>query len=171
MMAPKYIGHFELSGNFDPDEITRLLGIEPSWIHRKGGMLYEDSHGPSRISVWVLYCFPDSGGEVGDQISTLLTILWPKRDIVKKLCDEFFGCFNVYAYLDGNSMGFSLSQGRLLQLHSLGISVQCEYIHARDGYFDDYFHEGRDPVPTNDNSELIAGHNARLDQLNKTEVE
>jgi Domain of unknown function (DUF4279) len=168
---PKHIGHFELTGDFDPDEITRLLDIDPSWIHRKGGLWYEESHGPSKVSGWVLYCLPDCGGEVDSQIVTLLSTLWPKRDIVKKLCSDYFGCFNLYAYLDGNSMGFSLDQGQLLQLHSLGISLQCEYIHARDGYFDDYFHEGREPLPPNDNQELIAGHYARLEQLNKTKAE
>jgi hypothetical protein len=164
----KYIGHFELSGDFDPDEITRLLGIEPSWIHRKGGLRYEDSHGPSTRSAWLLYCFPDAGGEVSSQLVFLLSILWPKRDIVKKLCSDFFGWFKLYAYLDGSSMGFMLDQGMLLKLHSLGASLDCEYIYARDGYFDNYFSEGREPLPTNENQELIAGHHARLDQLNKT---
>jgi len=168
---PKHIGHFELSGDFDPDEITRLLDIEPSWIHRKGGLRYEDSHGPSTVSAWILYCMEDVGGEVGDQISSLLFKLRPKHDIVKKLCTDYFGWFKLYAYLDGSSTGFLLKQSKLRELHSLGVSVDCEYIYARDGYFDDYFHEGREPLPTNDNQELIAGHYARLDHLNKTKVE
>jgi hypothetical protein len=170
-MMPKYLGYFELTGNFDPDEITRLLDLEPSWIHRKGGLLYDDSHGPSTISVWALYCFPDAGGELSTQLVYLLSVLWPKREIVKTLCSEFFGCFKLYAYLDGSSEGFMLDQGKLLQLHTLGASLECEYIYARDGYFDDYFHEGREPVPTHDNQELIAGYHKRLNQLNKTEVE
>jgi hypothetical protein len=85
---PKYLGYFELTGNFDPDEITRLLDLEPSWIHRKGGLLYDDSHGPSTISVWALYCFPDAGGELSTQLVYLLSVLWPKREIVKTLCSE-----------------------------------------------------------------------------------
>jgi hypothetical protein len=168
---PKYIGHFELSGDFDPDEITRLLGIEPSWTHRKGELRYEDAHGPSTVSAWILYCSPDCGGEVQDQLVWLLMLLWPKRDIVKKLCDEFFGWLKLYAYLDGDSMGFMLDQNKLLLLHSLGVSIECEYIHARDGYFDDYFHEGREPLPTQDNAELIAGHHVRLAKLNKMGAE
>jgi hypothetical protein len=168
---PKHIGHFELSGDFNPDDITRLLGIEPSWIHHKGELWSADAHGPSKVSVWVLYCLPDAGGEVMDQIVSLLSILRPKHDVVKKLCTDFFGSFNLYAYLDGGSMGFSLDQGDLRELHSLGISLECEYIYARDGYCDDYFAEVREPLPTNNNSDLIAGHSRRLDQLNKMETE
>jgi len=164
---PKYIGHFELSGDFEPDEITRLLAIEPSWVLRKGVDWVGGAKGPTKVSMWVLHCMADAAGDVNDQIISLLTDLWPKRDQVAELSLRYRGTFHVYAYMDSNYIGFWLDRAELQKLVALGVELEGHYIYARDGFCDDpaSWGEDRDMVSTHDNPELIEGHQIRLAQL------
>jgi hypothetical protein len=165
----KYIGHFELAGDFDPGEITRLLAIEPSWVHRKGVDWLGGAKEPRKNSLWVLHCMADAAGDVDDQIVSLLSNLWPKRDLVAELCSRHQGTFHVYAYMDSNYMGFWLSREQLQNLVALRVEVECHYIYAKEGFCDDpaSWGEDRDIVSTIGHPELIEGHQIRLAQLSR----
>ncbi|MFT4294244.1 MAG: DUF4279 domain-containing protein [Micropruina sp.] len=45
-------GELALHGDFDPDAITRELGIEPTRAHRRGDLLFGGRTAPSGLWVW-----------------------------------------------------------------------------------------------------------------------
>ena len=130
---PRTIGYFSLSGEFDPDEITQRLGIEPSWCHRIGDPGPPDAKGPRRGAEWCLACADDDFGDVGDQIISLVCKLERKSEIVSELSAKFWGTFYLVAYLDGNYPGFFLSSRFVRDLASLNVDLDCAYTYAPDG--------------------------------------
>ena len=125
-------GYFSLSGDFNPDEITRQLGIEPSWFQRIGDPGPPGALGSRKGAVWCLACDDDDFGDVGDQIISLVVRLMDKSEIVSDLSTRFFGTFNLVAYLNGNYPGFFLMARIVRDLASLNVDVDCRFIYASD---------------------------------------
>lgn len=125
------MGHFVLSGEFDPDDITRQLEIEPSWTRRIGEPgPWDGWTRPLRVASWYLACGEDDFGDVSDQVAALCVRLRGKTALVSSLSRQFSGEFNLVAYLDGNYPGFFLTQEMTRELADLGVWVQCTYVYA-----------------------------------------
>ena len=74
------ISHFSLYGDFDLEEITTALGLQPSSVTPKG-TLYEGAESPSKVSEWELYCPEELS--MSQQLDFLLCALWPRADALQ----------------------------------------------------------------------------------------
>src|SRR5437868_6664753 len=92
--------YFSLSGNFDPDEITRLLQIQPTSVKRIGDPGPPDALGPRLEAEWSWQPDDDDSDDVGDQLAYLAGALSLKRDRVAEQSKKFFGTFHVYNQID-----------------------------------------------------------------------
>jgi Domain of unknown function (DUF4279) len=124
------IGYFSLSGNFDPDEITQQLGIEPSWAHRIGDPGPLNAVGPRLGAEWCLATDEDAYGDVADQIIFLLDRLKWSTEAVASLASKFTATFKLAAYLDSNYPSWFLSSEFVRQLAALNVDLDCKYIYA-----------------------------------------
>ena len=122
-----YIGHFSLWGDFQVEDITNLLGMQPSQVIRKGDFL-EGASSPSTVSTWDLHCPLGAGQSMQEQISGLLNILWPKADVLKSLASQFHAELNVAnSHTDGSAV-LSLDHELLQKLAALHLKLNCFYI-------------------------------------------
>jgi hypothetical protein len=128
----KRTGYFSLSGTFNPDEITQQLGIEPSWVQRIGDPGPPGAMGPRKGAEWCLACADDDGGDVADQIISIIRRLSPKALTVAELVTKFEATIYLVAYLKGNYRGFFLSASVVRDLADLNVDVECEYIYFTD---------------------------------------
>jgi hypothetical protein len=72
---------------FDPAEITAALGVQPSRAATKGERI-TPTH-TAHISTWILSSPPASEQTLAAQLGLLLDVLEPKRDIVRRLADQY----------------------------------------------------------------------------------
>lgn len=74
--------------SFDPDEITRRLGIEPTYKFGPGDSVTEDGRGRRRHSGWMI----EVGGQETIEIDALLQELRKSVEVsaeaVRQLCDD-----------------------------------------------------------------------------------
>jgi hypothetical protein len=123
-------GYFRLSGDFDPDDISKQLGLSPTWVQRIGDPGPPDAIGPSKGAEWCLACVDDEYGDVSDQILVLVSQLSSKAAVVAELSTKFDGTFNLVAYLNGTYPGFFLMASIVRDLASLNVDLDCKYIYA-----------------------------------------
>ena len=120
--------YFRLSGKFDPDEITRLLEIQPSWLKRIGDVGPPDGLGAMRGAEWCWQSEDDDANHVADQLIFLAGALWLKREIVAELSDKFGGTFHVYNEDYGANRDWFLSAQTLRLIADLHVDIECEDI-------------------------------------------
>jgi|ERR1035437_3182993 hypothetical protein len=128
---PNRIGNFTLRGDFDPDEITKQLGIVPDWVARKGEYTVEGALGPIKASIWVLYCLRDAGCDVSDQIVSLLSKLSNKLALAGELSAKYDGTFNLVG-CRGSGIDFWIEAANVRRLADLNIDIDCDYVDAED---------------------------------------
>ena len=125
------IANFSLTGDFDPDDITRQLEMEPSVCTRAGEI--EPATGGTRIGgSWLLMGSDDDGGDVADQLITLVGKLDPKAHVVARLATEHKGYFDVFASLDPSYHGFFLSSDIITSLALLKVGIECTYVRPEE---------------------------------------
>ena len=104
---------FHVSGQFDPDDITLQLEIEPSWILRIGDPGPPDALGPRLGAVWGWQPQDDDSDDVGDQLAFMAGALSLKRDKVASLSRDFQGTLHVYCGHDVKRGSWFLSSDLL----------------------------------------------------------
>ncbi|MDQ2925683.1 MAG: DUF4279 domain-containing protein [Acidobacteriota bacterium] len=115
------IGHFCLWGDFEVDDVTNLLCIQPSQVFRKGEML-DGASSPAKGSSWDLHCPPETGQSMEEQIDVLLKILRPKADILRSLGSRFHADLNV---VESGTSVLSLNRELIRELADLNLAVNC----------------------------------------------
>jgi hypothetical protein len=125
-MNQSFHPYFKISGQFDPDDITLQLEIEPSWIERIGDPGPPGSAGPRLGAVWVWQPQDDDSDDVGDQLAFLAGALSLKRDKVAALAETFNGTLHVYHSQNLARGGWFLSSNSLRMIADLKVDIECE---------------------------------------------
>lgn len=120
--------YFSLSGEFDPDEVSGTLEIQPSAISRIGDPGPPDAIGPRLGAEWFWQPKDDDSDHVGDQLAFLVGALSLKRDKVAELSKKFRGTFHVYNQIDGVKRDWFLSAEVIRKMADLQINIECENI-------------------------------------------
>ena len=115
--------YFALSGQFDPDDITLQLEMEPSWVERIGDPGPPDALGPRLGAVWAWQPQQDDSDNVGDQLAFMAGALSLKCDKVASLSRDFNGKLRV-SYQQGRASWF-LSSNVLRLIANLQVNVEC----------------------------------------------
>jgi hypothetical protein len=127
-MSPALHPCFRLSGEFDPDEITRLLEIQPSWVKRIGDPGPPDGLRQIRGAEWCWQPEEDDSDDIGDQLAFLAGALSSKCEIVAELSKKFFGTFHVYNEVNVIKRDWFLSAETLRLIVDLRVDIECENI-------------------------------------------
>lgn len=116
---------FRLSGKFDPDEITKLLDIQPSAVSRIGDPGPPDALGPRVGAEWIWQPVDDDSDHVADQLAYLAGSLSLKCKEVADLSQRFWGTFHVYNQFNHD---WFLPPEALRLIANLHVSIQCENV-------------------------------------------
>jgi hypothetical protein len=123
--------YFLISGQFDPDDITRDLGIEPSWVERIGDPGPSDALGPRLGAVWVWQPQDDDSDDMGDQLAYLAGALSLKRERVAALSKDFGGTLHV-AHLEDRRSSWFLSADTLRLIADLHVNIEYEQVGPKE---------------------------------------
>ena len=124
-MTPVLHPFFRLSGKFDPDEITKLLDIQPSAVSRIGDPGPPDALGPRLGAEWIWQPEGHDSDHVADQLAYLAGSLSLRSKEVAELSQKFWGTFHVYNQFDHD---WFLSPEVLRLIANLQVSIQCNNV-------------------------------------------
>ncbi len=107
----------------EPDEVSALLGHEPTRCHRKG-----EKCGPHRGSIeptgaWILDSRMPERAEVEDHVESILGLLTSDTDEWASLTDRFSASVLCSLFLDQYNEGFELSPRLCKALASRGLVI------------------------------------------------
>lgn len=86
---PKVKLYFRFYGaSFEPDEITRRLGVAPTLQRRPGDPLTSDGRGRARDYSWMVKIGPSETLDIEDMLLELRKRVDISPDTVKKLCAD-----------------------------------------------------------------------------------
>ena len=117
--------------DLDPDEITRLLGCEPTATHRKGDPVTKDGRGKRRNSGWRLESRHEEKHGIDDHVGELLSRVTNDLSVWRELAcfkpDIFCGLF-----LSGFNQGDEVSPRISGMLAARGIVLRMDIYNASD---------------------------------------
>ena len=116
--------HFSLWGDFEAADITGRLKLEPSAVYHKGE-LWEGASSPAKVSTWDLYCPPEAGDNMQEQLTALLKLLTPRAEQLKALAKEFHADMNLTTSCASAPTVFNLSYELIQSLAALHLNVNC----------------------------------------------
>lgn len=107
----------------EPDEVSALLGHEPTRCHRKG-----EKGGPNGTSVeptgaWILHSRISEKAEIEDHVESILTLLTGDSDEWSSLTERFSASILCGVFLDQYNEGFELSPRLCKALANRGLVI------------------------------------------------
>ena len=118
-------GCFRLSGDFDPDQITRSLKIEPTWIARIGDPGPRDRSTNRTTASWCLSAKEASSGDIADQLIELLVALRDSVELVAEFAARYNGIIELISFRDSPQDAWFLSAEVMGDLARLCVPVRC----------------------------------------------
>ncbi|MEO6278673.1 DUF4279 domain-containing protein [Roseateles sp.] len=112
--------------DLNPDEITKLLGCEPTKSHRRGDLISPNRGNQRRNGMWCL-TVPDAEPEnYEEQVNQLLAGLTPDLSVWHQLGQRFEVDLFCGFFMDNRNQGFVLSIRTLAALTERGITPEFD---------------------------------------------
>ena len=110
----------------EPEEVSALLGHQPSRCHRKG-----DKCGPHGTSIeptgaWILDSRISEKSEIEDHVEWILSVLTTDEDEWSSLTERFSASILCGVFLDQYNEGFELSPRLCQALASRGLVIAVD---------------------------------------------
>ncbi|HET8707527.1 MAG TPA: DUF4279 domain-containing protein [Pseudomonadales bacterium] len=107
-----------------PEEITKLLGSEPTKSTRKGDVIPSASHARNaKTGSWLLKAKSCEPENLNEQVEWILSQLTSDLGVWSALCKEFEVDIFCGLFMEGSNEGFSLSPAIMSALGSRGIEI------------------------------------------------
>lgn len=107
----------------EPDEVSALLGHEPTRCHRKGDKCGSRRGSIESTGAWILDSRMPERAEVEDHIESILALLTADADEWASLTDRFSASVLCGLFLDQLNEGFELSPRICKALGSRGLVI------------------------------------------------
>ena len=115
---------FRLNGDeLRPDEINKILGLEPTSSGLKGERFSTRHNGVRRTSFWLLQSPLDASQPLEEHLEWLLDRLEPKTDSIKSLVEKWYGDFFCGLFSEDLQGGATIESGLLRRLAQMGIPL------------------------------------------------
>ena len=125
-MTKDFHPYFQLSGQFDPDDITNRLAMEPSWTQKIGDPGPPDALAFRLGAVWAWQAQGDDSDDLGDRLAYMAGTLSLKREAVAALSRDFFGTLHVSCSPRSGRESWFLSADLLRRLADLQVAIEAE---------------------------------------------
>src|ERR1041384_2888634 len=116
-----WYAYFHLRGAFDPDEITRAVGVNPTQTAREGDLIAGGAKTRS-CSMWTLQC-RDKSAELDLQVKDVLDQLDSHRAAFERLSREFDGTMELVGYFRDREPGVALDRQIIERLAGYGLTL------------------------------------------------
>lgn len=120
--------------NLDPDELTGLLGLEPTVGVRKGG-IWRTTMGSDKIAPtgsWRMIAEDCEPADLSGQIDSLLRSVTPDLSVWRQLTERFRGVMFCGLWLKSDNEGLQIAPQTLAALADRGLLLDLD-IYGADG--------------------------------------
>jgi hypothetical protein len=124
--ADKWYAYFHVRGSFEPDEITRRLGVKPTQVAREGDAIGKTSK-KRPCSAWRLYSRLDEAEPLERHVQDVLDQLDDNRAEFEKLSREFNGTMEVVGYFRESEPGLSLKPEIVDRMAEYWLTLDCDF--------------------------------------------
>jgi Domain of unknown function (DUF4279) len=127
----EYRAYFTLVGEFDPADISRRLGLEPTSSWKKGD-LNPRTQLERKHSRWNLDSRFEQSASLEEQVADVLKQLKPCSAAIRDLRVTVDGGMQLIGYFYTHYPGFGLDDGILSELAQLRLGIDCDfyYLHS-----------------------------------------
>lgn len=107
----------------EPDEVSALLGRQPTRFHRKGDKSSKNGSAPGRTGGWILDSRLSQKDEIEEHIESLLAPISNDSDEWENLTSRFSASILCSIFLDQFNEGFELSPRLAQSLADRGLVI------------------------------------------------
>jgi hypothetical protein len=118
--------YFTVTDSFDPAEITRRIGVEPTKSWRKGD-LHPKNQMEQKFSRWSLASRLDRTADLEDHIRDVLAQMDQKPAEFQSVSREFGGCMQLVGYWNTQYPGLHFDRSMTEGLARYGLSVDFDF--------------------------------------------
>lgn len=111
-----------------PEEVTALIGSEPTSSYRKGDVkrLPSGKNLVRKTSMWLLEVTDREPEDINAQVMEILAITTPDLAIWRNLCQQYKIDLFCGLFMDSSNEGFCLSAATLMALGERGIKIDFD---------------------------------------------
>jgi hypothetical protein len=118
--------YFTITDSFDPKEITRRAGINPTESWEKGS-LHPSRRMERKFSRWSLRSRLGTACSLEEHIKDVLAQLEQNPSEFKKLSKEFFGCIQLVGYFHEDYPGLHFDANLVEGLAKYSLSIDFDF--------------------------------------------
>jgi Domain of unknown function (DUF4279) len=120
-----WYAYFHLRGSFDPDEVTRTIGVTPTETAREGDPI---GGGTKRrpCSLWALHA-RDKSAELELQVKDVLDQLDSNRAAFQRLSREHDGSMELVGYFRDREPGVALDRTLIERIAGYALTLDCDF--------------------------------------------
>jgi hypothetical protein len=127
--------YFTVSGDFDPSEISKLIGLSPTECWRRGD-LNPKTHYERKFSRWSLHSRLERRRNLEDHVTDVLAQMRGNSAAFCEVSGKYGGVMQLVAYFKTDYPGLTLGRELVNQVSEFSLGVDCDfyflYSHARE---------------------------------------
>jgi hypothetical protein len=129
--------YFTVSGEFDPETITKALKLEPTEAWKKGDR-NETTHYERKFSRWSLHSRLPHFDELESHIRDVLNQLASRTEQVRSLVQELgVGGIECVGHFHASYPGFTLAKDIISAMANLNLELDCDFYYMYSDRRDD----------------------------------
>ena len=121
-----WYAYFHVRGSFDPDEVTRKVGVTPTETKREGDVI---GIGPKQrpCSLWALHSRMGSSASLEEHVRDVLDQLDSQKKAFEKISRELDGTMQLVGYFRKVDPGVHFDQEIVRRIAEYGLCINCDF--------------------------------------------
>jgi hypothetical protein len=121
-----WYAYFHIKGSFDPEEVTRRVGITPTETASEGDAISGSSKGRP-CSLWALHSRLKRTDPLEQHVQDVLDQLDANRGAFEELSREFGGTMELVGYFRQREPGVALERTIMERLAKYALMLDCDF--------------------------------------------
>ena len=121
-----WYAYFHVRGPFDPDDITRRLGVTPTKTAREGDAIGDTSK-KRQCSLWALHSRLGPSASLEEHVKDVLDQLDANREAFEQLSRDFDGTMQLVGYFQDVNPGVHFDAEIVRRNADYGLCIDCDF--------------------------------------------
>jgi Domain of unknown function (DUF4279) len=118
--------YFKLEGSFQPDQITKRIGVTPTKSFLQGDLIPRTQMA-RKLNGWQLHSRLEKTAKLELHVSDVLAQLDANRSGFKRISPEFGGVMELVGYFHADYPGLTFDREVVERLAEYSLSVDCDF--------------------------------------------
>lgn len=119
-----WYAYFEISGSFDPDEITQKIGVSPTYAIRSGK---PGRYAIAKCSRWELRSRLKDTDPLEDHVRDVLDQLDNNESAFRMLSRDFDGTMQLVGYFKEHNAGVNFERRTVERIARYTLAIDCDF--------------------------------------------